>query len=129
MKTDQTLTSHGITLDFGRIKNKNSNASVDKCIQELEAEFLQLERSGKPLTQLLLDAAINNLNHRIRSRGFSATEVVQRREQISGRAINVQDAELAVFQHTLRQQNHVTSAVSKAKGGKPATNADVNVGD
>ena len=91
LKSDKTLSSHGIALDFGRIKNKNSNATVDKGIQELENELVRIEREGKPLTPLALEEALGNLNSRIRSRGLSSKEIILRRDQCSGREIDIKD--------------------------------------
>ena len=50
LRNDISLQSHGITLDFGYVKNKNSNCVVDKAIQELELEFLKLSPSGGSVT-------------------------------------------------------------------------------
>ena len=39
LQHDQILNRHGVTLDFGRVKNKNKTAVVDKGIQEFEQEL------------------------------------------------------------------------------------------
>ena len=129
LKADKTLSSYGITLDFGRIKNKNSNATIDKGIQELENELLRIEREGKALTPLALEEALNRLNTRIRSRGLSSKEIILRRDQSSGKEIDVKDSTLSHQHDHLRQQNHLPSALSKARGGNIAQNANVQVGD
>lgn len=106
LKNDKTLLSHGITLDFGRIKIKNSNATVDKGIRELENELIRIEREGKPLTPLALEQALTSLNTRIRSRGLSSKEIIHRREQknLSWQEIDVKDDNLLRQHNRLKQQ-------------------------
>ena len=67
---DPILTKHGINIDFGRVKNKNANAVIDKGIQELEREMLQVDPNGGPLTAVQLQLVVETLNTRIRNRGF-----------------------------------------------------------
>lgn len=101
LKSNKVLSSHAISLDFVRVKNKNSNATIDKGIQELEAEHL--ERTGKSLTQLALDTALNNLNFRIRSRGLSAKEIIQRRKFFLRTELDVKDKHISCLQDNNRQ--------------------------
>ena len=39
LKNDKVLHSLDIKLDFGRVKNKNHNRTIDKAIQEVEHEI------------------------------------------------------------------------------------------
>ena len=39
LRSDSVVSSCGITLDYGHIKNNNSNSVIDKGIQELEDEI------------------------------------------------------------------------------------------
>ena len=89
---------------FGRIKIKNSNATVDKGIQELENELIRIEREGKPLTPLALEQALTSLNTLIRSRGLSSKEIIHRHEQSSWQEIDVKDDNLLRHHNRLRQQ-------------------------
>ena len=68
LQDDQLLQSLGITLDFGRIKNKNHNPTIDKAIQEVEFEIKCLAPSGDPITPGILATVISNSNNRIRSK-------------------------------------------------------------
>ena len=81
LHNDQLLHSCGITLDFGHIKNKDSNSVIDKGIQELEHEILRIDQSGTAVSPLNLQLAIDSLNKRIRNRGVSAKEVLLPRDQ------------------------------------------------
>ena len=50
LKDDPSLKEHGITINFGRVKNPNKNPVIDKGIQELEKEFLTAGLEGQELT-------------------------------------------------------------------------------
>ena len=78
---DPILTKHGIKIDFGRVKNKNANAVINKGIQELEREMLKVDPNGGPLTAVQLQLAVETLNTRIRNRGLSAKEILFQRNQ------------------------------------------------
>ena len=128
LHNDQLLHSCGITLDFGHIKNKDSN-SVIKGIQELEHEILRIDQSGTAVFPLTLQLAIDSLNKRIRNRGVSAKEVLLQRDQYTKGDIPIDDIVLSRKQNVIRNQNHHASSRPKAPGKKLATNADVKVGD
>ena len=72
---DQELVDNGITLELGEDLNKNSNCSVDKKIQELEAEIRRLCPKETKLTTGVLCQAVINLNNRIRNQGLSARQI------------------------------------------------------
>ena len=69
------MTSAGISLDFGRVKNKNHNPTIDKAIQELETEIKCLAPHGGMITPGVLAVATANSNLRLRSNGLSAKEI------------------------------------------------------
>jgi len=123
LRNDTMLSDHGITLDFGHVKNKNSNCVVDKAIQELELELLKAGHSNVPITSLQLQGAVDTLNTRIRNRGLSAKEIILQRDQHSYEQLNINDSALAWQQKAIRRQDHRTSAPEHD------TPTDVNVGD
>ena len=92
---DETLNSLGISIDLGRIKNKDSNSVIDRGIQELEEEILKHDMSGSVLTPLKLQIIVDSLNGRVRNRGLSAKEIVLKRDQFSHEPINVNDEHLS----------------------------------
>ena len=118
----------GIHLDFGRIKNKDSNSVVDKAIQELETEFL---KHGTPdvLTPLQLQLAVDTLNSRIRNRNLSAKEIILKRDQFSNDNIEVNDSTLSQEQQAMRARNHLPSARAKAGHTSDVGNTDAVAGD
>ena len=70
LKDDKMLKIIGIDLDFGRIKNKNGNACVDKIIRELKNEIKRLVPEGGKISSGTLAIAISSLNHRVRPNGL-----------------------------------------------------------
>ena len=50
LRNDRDFTSFHIGLDFGRVKNKNKNPVVDKCIRELISEILRYTPDGGKVT-------------------------------------------------------------------------------
>jgi len=122
-RSDTMLSDHGITLNFGYIKNKNSNCVVDKAIQKLELELLKAGHSNVPITSLQLQGAVDTLNTRIRNRGLSAKEIVLQRDQQSYEQLDNNDSALASQQETIRLRNHQASAPEHA------STANVKIGD
>ena len=60
--TSSVLQENGITIQLGNDANKNSNAIVDKTIQELETELKKLAPEGEKLTIGRLGHAVTVLN-------------------------------------------------------------------
>ena len=129
LQTDNVLTNFGIQIDLGRTKNVNKNATADKAVQEIEKEIKRLVPDGGPITPSTLALAVSNVNSRIRFNGLSAREIGLKRDQYTGEPLSFPDSELAIARQKARERNHKYSELSKAKGGKPATSANVNKGD
>ena len=129
LENDPLLRQHGISLDYSRVKNKDSNSLIDKGIQELEREILNVNPSGGPLGNVQLQLVLETLNTRIRNRGLSSREILFQRDQITNDALDIDDTSLAHQQASTRLQNHHSGAKSKAKGGPPVKVANFKVGD
>ena len=129
LKNDATLASIGMTIDYGRIKNKDSNSVIDKGIQELEEEILKHEPSGTALTPIQLQIIVDTQNSRIRNRGLSAKEIIFKRDQFTDKPIQIEDSELSKQQSNIQDKNHIPSARSKARGNSEALEAPVVEGD
>ena len=128
LKDDPQLTAHGITLDFGRVKNANKNPVGEKCNQELELELLRIDPTGAPVSAVTLQDAVHMLNSRIHNRGLSACEILFCQDQVTSMPLNVSDNVLRQSQENTRNENHLPSAQSKSRDNIPATPAKVNVG-
>ena len=121
MKNDNDLTKLMITLDYGRVHNKNKNPVVDKGIQELISEILRICPDGGKVTPIVLSYAINQLNSRIRDRGLSAWEILHQRDQHTYEEISIPDKFLSTSQEETRSKNQHYGAIAKARGAPEAT--------
>ena len=129
LQNDPILKQHGVSLDFGRVKNKNKTAVVDKAIQEFEQELLKAAPGIKQITPTDLLSILATLNQRIRFSGLSAREVLLQREQNTGQQLSFSDKSLTTQRHYNREQNHLPSAMAKAKGAKSASKSNVSIGE
>ena len=129
LATDPILLSHGITLEIGRVKNPNKNPVAELAIEELGLELLNLSPEGGPVSDITLALATANTNSRIRRDGLSAREVWTQLDQLTGEQLPIVDRQLILSQNFSRQQNHTSSAKSKARGHTNQPSAAVSVGD
>ena len=129
LKNDTDLVNQNITLDFGRIKNRNKTAVADKCIQELEDELRKLDPQCSPINSHILQRALTSINKHVRNRGLSSRELIFQRDQYTGDQLDINDHDLSVQQHNLRLSNHPSSAQSKSNGAPLARNLNVTKGD
>jgi hypothetical protein len=74
--------------------NKNSNAKVDKIIQELQTEIRKLVPLSKPLSNADLAKSTSLLNNRIRKAGFSAGEIQFARDLGDGTNLTLSDPQI-----------------------------------
>ena len=129
LKSDPTLESYGISLEYCRVKNINKNAVVDKCIQELQVELLKRNPVGGAVSSAELQAAVLTLNQRIRNRGLSAREILMQRDQHTGEQLNLNSEDMIEKQERKRAENHEPSARSKAKVKREPVKSKISVGD
>jgi hypothetical protein len=115
---DQELVQNGITLELGEDLNKNSNCSVDKKIQELEAKIRRLCPKETKITTGILCQAVINLNNRVRNQGLTASQIHFSRDTNIGQNLHLDDDKLMQDKLQKRIQNHTSSAKSKAPKGK-----------
>lgn len=126
---DRTLDKLGITIDVGRLKNKNKNPIAEKAVKELETELRIRHPDGGTVSKSDLCTATHILNSRIRSRGLSAREIVYQRSQNTGQQLKMDDTELASAQFDQRKDNHGPSARSKVPRGRTCTGNLFKPGD
>ena len=125
---DTDLKQLHMTIDFGRILNKNKNPVVDKCISELITELLKVCPDGGKITPVTLSFAINTLNSRIRNRGLSAWEILFQRDQYTLEPLEISDAILSTEQREIRSRNQTSSAKSKSRNAPGAIACDAMAG-
>ena len=126
---DELLKRHRISIEIGRVKNRNKNPIAEKAVRELEDELLRQQPMGGPVTSLVLSLATSSLNTRIRSRGLSSREMWSQRDQFSNQQIPFSDIQMIQSQHQLRSANHPYSEKSKAPNSSAAPITPVEVGD
>ena len=103
----------GISIEIGRRHNHNKNPIAEKAIQEVEHELIRMFPDGVPLTGPQLALAIDHLNKRIRSRGFSSHDIFLQRDSFTGKQLHFDDSQLGHQQRELRIANHQLSAISQ----------------
>ena len=126
--TDAYLLSRGISLDLGRLKNRNKNPVAEKGVQELITEIKKAHPEGNPITPSQLAVVTATMNMRIRNRGLSAREIVHQRDPTTGLQLHMSDELLGSLQQQKRQANHLPSALSQAGSLLKATPANVSPG-
>ena len=100
------LLKHGITVDLGRVLNKNKNPVAENGIKEFLKECLRANPSGGPLTGMQLAMVTKVMNGRVRNRGYSSKEILLQRDQSSLEPKILSDAQLGVDQFDKRQAAH-----------------------
>lgn len=128
LKDDPVLTKVNISIDLGRIHNKDKNPVIDKGISELISEILRLKPEGGQVDEIDLSLAVSQLNSRIRGRGLTAWEILVQRDSVTGQRLDIDDEVLLQGQIDTRNCNQVSSARFKARGGDLAMPAKVSVG-
>lgn len=129
LSKDSSLAKHGITIEIGRLKNRNKNPIAEKAIQELELELKKQHPEGGPVSTSQLATVVATLNSRVRTRGLSSKEMLFQRDNMTGEQLNLLDTNLAKEQYNQRSQNHTPSAKSQAPKGKKASRYAVSLGD
>ena len=96
-----------IKIELGSSLNKNSNAVIDKGIQELEREITAINPIEKPIDQVILAKAIMNLNSRLRRNGtISARNILFSRDDKLMTNIVLDDTKLTQEQSETRTKNN-----------------------
>ena len=100
LSTSDALKHIGISIEVGRIKNKNKNPVAERAALELEEEVLRLEPVGEPVTEVVLATATARLDSRIRSQGLSSRELWTQRNQFTNEQIPLSDLNLILEKHS-----------------------------
>ena len=128
VKTSKNLDNLNINIELGNSLNKNSNAVVDKGIQELEKEITILQPGENPINTATLAQACMNLNDRLRRAGtISARHILFSRDDKKMTNIQLDDELLAKNQLEAREKaNHLKNK------GNPLFNTNeknIEIGD
>ena len=91
---DPQLVRNGVELDLKDHANPNSNAAVDKIMQELEGELVKLAPHGGKIDAGVLAQATTNLNNKVRQHGLSASQLHFARDQHTGKNLPISDSRI-----------------------------------
>ena len=106
-----------VSLEIGRIKNKNKNTVAEKAVQELEEELLRQEPGGGSVSETGLAIATARLNSRLRHQGVSSRELWAQRNQFTNGQLPLSDHKYILSQHKHRTDNHPYSEKAKNSRG------------
>jgi hypothetical protein len=111
---DKQLASLRITIEIGRIKNRNKNPVAEKAVQELQDEFMRQDPEHTSLSPCQLAIAVSSLNSRIRNQGLSSRELWTQRDQFNHHQIPLHDRQYIAQQHKNRLTSHAYDRISSA---------------
>ena len=83
MSNNDSLKHLNVTIEVGRVKNKNTNHVAKKAVRELEDELIHQEPGGRPVSEVGLAIATAHLNSRLRFSGLSSPELWNQRNQFA----------------------------------------------
>lgn len=110
LKNDPSLQKLSIKIETTDPSNKNSIATVDKAIRELENEIVRIAPHSTSINQTILALSLQALNSKIRNRGLSAHEIMFSRENQTNDNLNLSDKKLLNLQKDIKDKNNENSA-------------------
>ena len=129
MANNDSLNHLNVTIDVGRVKNKNKNPVAEKAVRELEEELIRQEPGGRPVSAVGLALATARLNSRLRLPGLSSRELWTQRNQFTHEQLPLSDYDLILGKHEQRSTNHASSEKSKNPRGLVPNTPSLYVGD
>lgn len=106
LKNCPMLNKLKISLECTDPSNKNSIATVDNAIKQLEKEIVKIDPHSTQINATTLALALKNLNSLIRNRGLSSHEILFSRENISNKNLHLSDKNLAEKQKVIKSKNN-----------------------
>ena len=100
------LSKLNIKLNTTDPSNKNSVASVDNAIRELEEELIKLSPHDSSVNPSILAMATKSMNNKIRNRGLTAFEIMFARDSVNQQNLNLIDKNLIDQQMKLKEKNN-----------------------
>ena len=83
MSNSDSLKHLNVTIEVGRVENKNKNPVAEKAVRELEEELNRQEPEGHPVSEVGLATATARLNSFFRFSCLSSTEWWTQRNQFT----------------------------------------------
>ena len=113
LSSNDSLKHLNVTIEVGRVKNKNKNPVAEKAVRELEEELIRQEPGGRPVCEVGLAIATARLNSRLRFTGLSSRELWTQRNQLTHEQLPFSDSQFILAKHDLPSPNHSFSEKSK----------------
>ena len=129
MANSDSLNHLNVTIEVGRVKNKNKNPVAEKAVRELEEELIKQEPGGRPVSAVGLALATARLNSRLRLPGLSSRELWTQRNQFTHEQLPFSDYNFILDKHAQRSTNHAFSEKSKNPHGLVPNTPSLHVGD
>ena len=129
MANKESLNHLNVTIDVGRVKNKNKNPVAEKAVCELEEEIIRQEPGGRQVSAVGLALATARLNSRLRLPGLSSRELWTQRNQFTHEQLPLSDYDLILGKHEQRSTNHASSEKSKNPRGLVPNTPSLHIGD
>ena len=129
MANNDSLNHLNVTIEVGRVKNKNKNPVAEKAVHELEEELIKQEPGGRPVSAVGLALATARLNSRLRLPGLSSRELWTQRNQFTHEQLPFSDYNFILGKCTQRSTNHAFSEKSKNPQGLVPNTPSFYVGD
>ena len=118
-----------IKIVVGRLLNKNKNPIAENANQEVLKEILRHTNSPGPISQTDLTLILKNINSRIRINGYTAKEILLRRDFANNSPIDVNDTTLKVDKLRNREYSSRSSLKNKLKTHSRTPPQKFNTGD
>ena len=110
---NDSLNHLNVTIEVGRIKNKNKNPVTEKAIRELEEELIRQEPGRRSVSEVGLAIATAHLNSRLSLPGLSGREMWAQYNQYTHEQLPLCDYQLILDKHAHRSTDHTFSKKSK----------------
>ena len=124
-----TLHNLKIKISIGRIMNKNKNPTAEIANQELQKEILKINKGSTAISETDLLMALRNMNSRIRNHGYSAKEVLMRRNVIDNQPLPIDDTQVSKAIQSNRQNSSKSSLKYRSKNHKTSPPNQFSIGD
>ena len=129
MANNDSLNHLNVTIEVGRVKNKNKNPVAEKAVRELEEELIKQEPGGRPVSAVGLALATARLNSRLSLPGLSSRELWTQRNQFTHEQLPLSDYNFILDKHAQRSTDYAFSEKSKNPHGLVPNTPSLHVGD
>ena len=113
MSNNDSIKHFNVTIEVGRVKNKNKNPVAEKAVCEVEEELNRQEAGACIVSEVGLAIATARLSSRLRFSSLSSRKLWTQRNQFIQEQLPLSDSQFILTKHALRFFNHSNSEKSK----------------